>query len=138
MFNANQARYVRAVLGGLRKHLDHIESVVENRHPDEGDYRWDLSPEDVASYRLAIAGLRGLIDEIISEFAIPPVESRFSGNWAITTSLDFAEVDLEELTFRKLTGYGPGMDKEFYDRFDERIREVRQRLHQAVRFRPDT
>lgn len=137
MFNHNQARYIRAVLGGLRKHLDHIESVVENRHPDEGDYNWDLSPEDVKAYRQDLADLRSLIDTIIAEFAIPPVESRFSGNWAITTSLDFAEVDLEELTFRKLTGYGPGLDKEFFNSFDARVREMRQRLHESVRFRPE-
>ena len=136
MFNDSQARYVMAVFGGVRRHLDHIETVIDNRHPDDGEYKWDLGAADIKAYRKDIEDIRNMIDDIVKEFEIPPVSSRISGHWTITTSFDFAEVELEELSLSTLKGYGEGMERDFYDRFNERMRELRQRIVDSVRYRP--
>ena len=94
------------------KYADQLLSEVEQILRPTGSeplfprYASDLSPEEVESIETGIAGFRKQMIEVLQGLGIPLPSNQIGAMHAITTNLDYIEMELENLNARGMRAYG--------------------------------
>lgn len=131
--NEHQARAVTATLRHCEQTLRQMEQLLA------GDaaaaerlvrWRWDLPPEQRAALAVQLRGLRQDMTRVAEEWGLEPEERNGTG-W-VRGQLAAAWVALDELSGRKLAGYGPlapDVAQTLLPRLGDLAAEVQAALH---------
>lgn len=117
--NESQRQYTLSVLSGVNRHIEAIEELLHVHRPR------DISPAESTALKVFAADMHAEIFDLDRSFHLHRSEEPFSVRWAIDMHLQFASVELKELTRSKLTGYGT-LDNQVYQ--DLKIQIDRLRL----------
>jgi len=112
--NPYQQRYLLSILSQVGQHLDSAERLLQ----------------DPAEPAVMAEGLRHLRDELNvlrDDLAIQPADEAPSPRWQALTNLEFASVELQELSYSKLRGYGE-LDAQAYQQLKSRIDRLQEGL----------
>ncbi|MGA9852234.1 MAG: hypothetical protein WBR15_04825 [Gammaproteobacteria bacterium] len=113
--NDNQKRYVLSVLSQVNHYLENIEELIHAKRTLLRDLQDDIVFVECTDLTAFIALMRAEILSIRDMFILKHISEAASARWGVSTNLEFASVELMELTKSKLTGYGPLDDKVFRD-----------------------
>jgi len=113
--NDSQKRYTLSVLSGVNRHLDEIEELLQARPSLFGDLNRDISPAESPALKAFAADLRAEILDLDRTFHLRRPQQPLSVRWGINTHLQFASVELQELSHSKLAGYGTLNDQAYRD-----------------------
>ncbi|MDE2273875.1 MAG: hypothetical protein KGL00_06715 [Gammaproteobacteria bacterium] len=126
-FNNSQKRYLLSVLSEINHHLEIIELLLQEKTPLFHPLRADLAPAERTGLHAFIGTLRAEILAMSNNFNLHQCEQPLSVRWSIATHLEFAGVELQELTRSKLAGYG-ALDDNAYRSLRLQIDRVQQML----------
>lgn len=118
--NDSQKRYLASTLGTIGAYLKNVEELLEQ----------GIDPDERARFTAFIRNFRAEEQALRNQFALPGPEG-VARRWSIYTHLEFMTVELMELTYSKLAGYGPLDDDTFLllnDRIDQLMALVRGQI----------
>ncbi|MGH8311813.1 MAG: hypothetical protein ACRESI_03580 [Gammaproteobacteria bacterium] len=113
--NDNQKRYVLSVLSEVNHYLENIEGLMHAKESLFRDLRDDIAPVERANLTIFMQTLRDKMLNIRDAFKLEHAHEAASARWGVSTNLEFASVELLELTKSKLAGYGFLDDRTFQD-----------------------
>lgn len=113
--NDSQKRYTLSVLSGINRHLESIEELLQARKPLFGELHRDVTPAESATLKAFTADLRAEILDLGRAFHLQRSQEPLSVRWGVDTHLQFATVELQELSHSKLAGYGALDDQAYQD-----------------------
>ncbi|MGB9430286.1 MAG: hypothetical protein WCC11_10520 [Gammaproteobacteria bacterium] len=113
--NDSQKRYVLSVLSEVGHYLDNIEGLMHAKKMLFRDLSDDLAPTERNDLAAFIQALRAEMLGMQDAFNLEHANAAASARWGVSTNLEFASVELMELTQSKLSGYGPLDEPVFMD-----------------------
>lgn len=135
-FNASQKRYLLSVLLEINHHLEIIEQLLQEKTPLFHPLLADLAPGERKDLHAFIGTLRAEILAISNSCNLHQCEQPLSVRWSIGTHLEFAAVELQELTRSKLAGYG-ALDDSAYRNLQQQLDRLRRVIaRQTGKLRP--
>lgn len=113
--NDNQKRYTLSVLSGINRHLEAIEELLQTPKLLFEKLHRDISPAESATLEAFTTGLREEILDLVRTFHLQRSQDPLSVRWSVDTHLQFAIVELQELSRSQLSGYGALDDQTYQD-----------------------
>ncbi|MGH8400415.1 MAG: hypothetical protein ACRESU_04860 [Gammaproteobacteria bacterium] len=118
--NDYQQRYVISILAQVSHHLDNIEGLLHSQRADFSDFKQDIDLSEHAALSASIQELRTEMNSIRGSLRKRATTEETSTRWLVITNLEFASVELQELTRSRLAGYGD-LDQTAYLQLKERV-----------------
>ncbi|HEX5340200.1 MAG TPA: hypothetical protein VFX47_04915 [Gammaproteobacteria bacterium] len=130
--NDYQQRYVISILAQVSHHLDNIESLVRGGHADLTDVKQDIDQSEYTGLSASIQELRAEMDSIRGGLQKRATTEEASARWLVITNLEFASVELQELTRSRLAGYGD-LDQAVYQKLKVRLDALQDTMMRQLR-----
>jgi hypothetical protein len=124
MLNPSQQRYLTAVMAEVEKHLAGIEAAAQ---PGVS-----LSEAESIELHRFVTETRAQLAKLKQEFIRLPEHRMVTPRWQVHTRLEFALVEILELTSKKLRGYG-ALDDASFTQFMGQIAPLQTRLEALIK-----
>lgn len=123
--NDSQKRYTLSLLSGINQRLEAIEELLQMHSPLFGELKHDVTAAESAALKAFSIDMRAEILDLVRTFHLRRSQQPLSVHWGIDTHLQFALVDLQELSRAKLAGYG-ALDEQTFEDLNVQIDRLRR------------
>jgi hypothetical protein len=130
--NDSQKRYTLSVLSGINRHLETIEELLRTHGPLFGKLNRDITSAESTTLKAFASDLRAEILDLDRTFHLQRPQQPLSVRWGIDTHLQFASVELQELSRSKLAGFG-ALDDQAYRDLQIQIDRLRRIIELQIR-----
>lgn len=130
--NEYQQRYVMSILSQVDHHLDNVETLTHSLSADPGHAAKNLDPSEARMLFTSLHKLRAELNEVRDSMQVHASRENPSNRWLVITNLEFASVELQELTRAKLAGYGE-LDQAAFEALKTRIDGLQDMLTQQLK-----
>jgi hypothetical protein len=135
--NNSQKRCVLSILTEVDHCLAKAEALIHAQPSAFHNLQNDVAPAEGRELRAFMQTLRNHMLNIKRTFDLQNPRLLDSARWSIRTNLEFAVVELLELTQSKLCGYGP-LNEQTFQILKAQIDKMRYMLEQQIASFPQT